>query len=94
MFYAGQAAFLPVVRYESSAEKAAREQTALMKQQNVLLATLAGHHPAPPIVLPPRARPGEPACCVECIHQGCHKGMEGNPGRTYRVSRCCCKVHH
>jgi hypothetical protein len=84
-----------VIRRESSAEQAAREQAALTKEQNAYLAVLAGSPaPAPATVLPPRAKPGEPACCVECIHRGCDKRMGNNPGRTYRASRCDCKEHH
>jgi hypothetical protein len=80
------------VKWESSAEKSAKEQARLLKEQNELLATLARSQqraarptPAPRTVL---------VCCVDCINEGCDQTMVGQVGLTRAANQCDCRVHH
>jgi hypothetical protein len=81
------------VKWESSAEKAAKEQARLLKEQNELLATLARNNQrvAGPPVSGPRA---VLVCCVDCINQGCDQTMIGQVGLTRAAAQCDCRVHH
>jgi hypothetical protein len=69
------------VKCESSAEKAAKEQARLLKEQNELLATLARNNQRPP--RPPVPIPHEGVkCCLDCINQRCDKAMGDEVGWT------------
>lgn len=81
------------VKWESSAEKSAKEQARLLKEQNDLLAALARNNqrtagsptPDPRAVL---------VCCVDCINQGCDQTMIGQVGLTRAAAQCDCRMHH
>jgi len=81
-----------LVRAESSAERAARDQAELMKQQNELLAQLARNQQPgqPPAPVPHAAL----VCCVDCINQGCDQTMIGQVGLTRAAAQCDCRVHY
>lgn len=84
MFYAGQAAFLPVVKYESDAELATREQTALLRQQTELL-----RQQAQPV--------GQQATtmafyCAGCVNAGCYVGGQLHVVKNPKL--CDCTAHH
>lgn len=81
------------VKWESSAEKAAKEQARLLKEQNELLATLARNNQQP--AARPRPNPRTVlVCCVDCINQGCDQTMIGQVGLTRAADQCDCRAHH
>lgn len=81
------------VKWESSAEKAAKEHARLLKEQNELLASLAWNdqRPVQPLAPDPRA---VLVCCVDCINQGCDQTMIGPVGLTRAAAQCDCRMHH
>jgi hypothetical protein len=79
------------VKWESSAEKAAREQARLLREQNDLLARLARNGQA----AVPASAPEVPlVCCVDCISQGCDEAMGADVGWTRSAALCDCLAHH
>ena len=89
------------VKWESSAEKAAREQAELIKEQNQLLAQIArnGQGAAPRATAPMRPAPRQTAnqalmVCLDCLNAGCDKNMDGKVGWTRSTANCGCPVHH
>jgi hypothetical protein len=82
MFYAGQAAFLPVVKYESDAEVATREQTALLRQQTELLRQQAQ----------PSADSAMAFYCADCVNAGCYVGGQLRVMKNPKL--CDCTAHH
>ena len=81
------------VKWESSAEKAAREQARLLKEQNELLAAMARNNQRP-AQLSARSPDAGVLCCVDCINEGCHKAMGNDVDATLVAARCDCQVHH
>ena len=81
------------VKWESSAEKAAKEQARLLEEQNELLASLArsNHRSEQP---PSPSRRTVLVCCVDCINKGCDQTMIGQVGLTRAVAQCDCRLHH
>jgi hypothetical protein len=75
------------IRAESSAERAAREQAELLREQNRLLAGGTRSRPRP-------ASRDAMTCCLDCINQGCDTRMVGEVNWTRSASRCDCPLHH
>jgi hypothetical protein len=76
------------VRWESSAEKAAREQAQLMSEQNRLLADIArqGQSREPVAAM---------ACCEECRRLGCDARMNATSIAWVKTRLICdCATHH
>ena len=72
------------VKWESSAEKAAREQALAMLAQNNQASRPAGP-PAPPVAA---------ACCLDCINQGCDARFGSKVEWTRSAELCGCLRHH
>lgn len=81
-----------LVRAESSAERAAREQAELVKRQNDLLAQLARNSKQP--AQPAPQAPSVAWCCRDCVTQGCDQAMTGDVRLTRAAAQCDCRVHH
>jgi hypothetical protein len=81
------------VKWESNAEKAAREQAKLLKDQNALLARIAANGQSP---APGMSATSEVAamCCLDCLNHGCDKAMGGKVEWTRILSKCDCRTHH
>ena len=77
-----------LVRAESSAETAAREQADEMRKQNRLLEAMARNNGA----LPLRQAM---ACCEQCRAEGCDQAMPAVSITRVRTGLICdCAVHH
>ena len=84
------------VKWESSAEKSAKEQARLMKEQNQLLAQIArnGQSDAGTQIRPSIPGGNEIKFCVDCLNRGCGQSMGNDVGWTWDETRCDCLVHH
>ena len=88
---------VPLVRWRSSAEKAAVNQSQLLKEQNDLLAKIAQDakaSPRPPTPVSVRLPHVGIMCCLDCVNLGCDKKMADKIGWTRVASKCDCPDHH
>jgi hypothetical protein len=89
-------AFGTPVKWESSAEKSAKEQARLMKEQNQLLAQIARNGQIDAATQLRASIPGdnEIKFCVNCLNRGCNQSVGNDVGWTRDDIQCDCLVHH
>lgn len=89
-------AFGTPVKWNSSAEKSAKDQARLMREQNQLLAQIArnGQSDAGSQVRHPIPGDSEIKFCVDCLNRGCDQSVGIEVGWTRDEAQCDCLVHH